>query len=204
MIQGEVWEECAMSTVPQSPRPPAAPPPPRTGSHLLAISLLVLALIIVVSIMTVVIGLRFLARGVKVNVADAGAGKKEVSIKTPVGSLEVNQDVNEARLGLPIYPGAERAKDQGSANVNISIGDEEGVRVVAAKFQTADALEKVRDFYKQRLGADVTKFTERNQDGSTVFEIKRSGQEKIVAIHGAGPMTQIELVRVIHGPGETN
>lgn len=157
-----------MSTVPQSPRPPAAPPPPRTGSHLLAISLLVLALIIVVSIMTVVIGLRFLARGVKVNVAEVGAGKKEVSIKTPVGSLEVNQDVNESRLGLPIYPGAQRVMGHGSANVNISIGDEEGVRVVAAKFETADALEKVRDFYKQRLGAEVTKFTEKNHGKSVV------------------------------------
>ncbi len=76
--------------------------------------------------------------------------------------------------------------------------------MVAAKFQTADSLEKVRDFYKQRLSSEVTKFTEKNQDGSTVFEIKRQGQEKIVAIHGAGPMTQIELVRVIHGPAETN
>ncbi len=193
-----------MSTMPQSPRPPAAPPPPRTGSHLLAISLLVLALIIVVSIMTVVIGLRFLARGVKVNVAEAGAGKKEVSIKTPVGSLEVTQDVNEARLGLPIYPGAQRSQDHGSANVNISIGDQEGVRVVAAKFLTADSLEKVRDFYQQRLGSEVTKFTHRDREGRSVFEIKRSGQEKIVAIHEAGPMTQIELVRVIHGPAETN
>ena len=193
-----------MSTAPQSPRPPAAPPPPRTGSHLLAISLLVLALIIVVSVMTVWIGLRFIARGVRVNVAEAGAGKKEVSIKTPVGSLEVNQDVNESRLGLPIYPGAQRLKDQGSANVNISIGDEQGVRVVAAKFETADSLEKVTDFYKQRLGAEVTKFTEKNHEGHTVFEIKRRGQEKIVALHEAGLMTQIELVRVIHGPGETN
>lgn len=193
-----------MSTAPQSPRPPAAPPPPRTGSHLLAISLLVLALIIVVSVMTVWIGLRFIARGVKVNVAEGGAGKKEVSIKTPVGSLEVNQDVNESRLGLPIYPGAQRLKDQGSANVNISIGDEQGVRVVAAKFETADSLEKVTDFYKQRLGAEVTKFTEKNHEGHTVFEVKRQGQGKIVALHGAGLMTQIELVRVIHGPGETN
>ena len=171
-----------MSTLPQSPRPPAAPPPPRTGSHLLTISLLVLALIIVVSVLTVVIGIRFLARGVKVNVAEGEAGKKEVSIKTPVGSLEVTQDVNEARLGLPIYPGAQRSQDQGSANVNIAFGNEGGVRVVAAKFQTADSLEKVRDFYKQRLGREVTKFTQRNREGHSVFEIKRKGQEKIVAI----------------------
>jgi hypothetical protein len=193
-----------MSTAPQSPRPPAAPPPPRTGSHLLAISLLVLGLIVVVSVMTVVIGLRFLARGVKVNVADAGAGKKEVSIQTPVGSLEVTPKVTESQLGLPIYPGAERAKDQGSASVNIALGDEQGVRVLAVKLQTADPLEKVRDFYEQRLGAEVTKFTHKNQDGSTVFEIKRPGQEKIVALRAAGAVTLIELVRVVHSAAETN
>lgn len=193
-----------MSTMPQSPRAPAGPPPPRTGSHLLTISLLVLALIVVVSILTVVIGIRFLARGVKVNVAEAEAGKKEVSIKTPVGSLEVTQDVNEARLGLPIYPGAQRSPDQGSANLNIDFGNEGSVRVVAAKFQTADSLEKVRDFYKTRLGNEVTKFTQKNHEGHSVFEIKRQGQEKIVSIHEAGPMTLIELVRVIHGPAETN
>jgi hypothetical protein len=193
-----------MSTAPQSPRPPAAPPPPRTGSHLLAIALLVLGLIVVVSAMTVVVGLRFLARGVKVNVAEAGAGKKEVSIQTPVGSLEVTPHVTESQLGLPIYPGAERASDTGSANLNLSVGDEQGLRVLAAKFQTADSLEKVTEFYKQRLGNDVSKFTPRNQEGHTVFEIKRRDQEKIVAIHAAGPVTQIELVRVIHGGGETN
>ncbi|MFB3922591.1 MAG: hypothetical protein ACE145_12775 [Terriglobia bacterium] len=193
-----------MSAMPPSPRPPAAPQPPRTGSHLLTISLLVLALIIVVSVLTVVVGIRFLARGVKINVAEAGAGKKEVSIKTPVGSLEVRPEVNEARLGLPIYPGAERRPGEGSASVNIAFPNEEGVRVVAAKYQTADSLEKVRDFYKQRLGDEVTKFTPRSREGHAIFEIKRSGQEKIVSIHAAGPVTQIELVRVIHGAGETN
>jgi hypothetical protein len=164
----------------------------------------VLALIVVLSALTVVVGLRFLARGVKVDVADAGAGKQAVSIQTPVGSLEVNPNVTESQLGLPIYPGAERVRDQGSANVNIAIGEEQGVRVVAAKFQTADPLEKVRDYYKQRLGGEVTKFTHKNQDGRTVFENKRPGQERFVALHGAGPLTLIELVRVVHSAGEAN
>ncbi len=189
---------------PQPPRGPAGPPPPHTGSHILTIALLLLALIIVVSVATVWVGLRFLARGVSVNVQERDAGRKEVSIKTPVGSMEVSQDVNEGRLGLPIYPGAERLKDQDSANLNFSFGGEAGLRLVVAKFETPDPPEKVRDFYKQRLGREVTRFVEKDSEGKTVFEIKRRGQEKIVALESHGGGTRIALVRVNHGPSEVN
>jgi hypothetical protein len=189
---------------PQPPRGPAGPPPPGTGSHILTIGLLFLALIIVVSVATVWVGLRFLARGVSVNVQERDAGRKEVSIKTPVGSMEVSQDVNEARLGLPIYPGAERMKDQDSANLNFSFGREAGLRLVIAKFETPDPPEKVREFYKQRLGGDVTRFVEKDSQGKTVFEIKRRGQEKIVALESHDGGTRIALVRVNHGPSEVN
>jgi hypothetical protein len=189
---------------PQPPRGPAGPPPTRTGSHILTIALLLLALIIVVSVATVWVGLRFLARGVSVNVQERDAGRKEVSIKTPVGSMEVSQDVNEARLGLPIYPGAERLRDQDSANLNFSFGSEAGLRLVVAKFETPDPPEKVRDFYKQRLGGEVTRFVEKDSEGKTVFEIKRRGQEKIVALESRGGGTRIALVRVNHGPSEVN
>lgn len=193
-----------MNTSPQPPHGPAAPPPPRTGSHIVMIVLLLLALIIVVSVATVWVGLRFITRGVSVNVQDGDSGRKEVSIKTPVGSMEVSQDVDESRLGLPIYPGAQRLKDQDSANVNFSFGGETGLRLVVAKFETPDPLGKVRDFYKQRLGGDVTRFVEKDSEGKTVFEIKRSGQEKVVALESRGGGTRIALVRVNHGPTEAN
>ncbi|MBZ5543620.1 MAG: hypothetical protein LAO07_08070 [Acidobacteriia bacterium] len=189
---------------PQPPRGPAGPPPPRTGSHILTIALLFLALIIVVSLATVWVGLRFLAHGVSVNVQERDAGRKEVSIKTPVGSMQVSQDVNESGLGLPIYPGAERLRDQDSANLSFSFGGEAGLRLIVAKFETPDPPEKVRDFYKKRLGGDVTRFVEKDSEGKTVFEIKRSGQEKVVALESRGGGTRIALVRVNHGPTEAN
>jgi hypothetical protein len=193
-----------MATAPQPPRPPVAPPPPRSGSHILAIVLLVLALIVLVSVVTVWTGLRFLARSVQVQVEGGAGGKKEVSIKTPVGSLEVRSDISEAQLGLPIYPGAKRMKDKDSATVNLGLPGKQNLRIVAAKFETADPLEKVRDFYKHRLGSEVTKFTEKNQEGNTVFEIKHDDQEKVVALESKGTGTQIALLRVTHAPDETN
>jgi hypothetical protein len=189
-----------MSTPPRAPVPPL---PPRTGSHLVAIALLTLALIVVVAGLAVWMGLRFLSHSVQVRVEEGAGGKKEVAIKTPVASLDIQGEVGEARLGLPLYPGATRAKKEG-ATINIGLPDEERVRVVAAAFETPDELEKVTAFYKERLGSDVTKFTERNSEGKTVFEIKRRSEEKVVALRSVGGHTRIELTRVSHRAEEAD
>ncbi len=193
-----------MGSIPQPPRAPVAPPPPRTGSTIVVITLLILALIIVVSGVVVYTGVRVISRNVQVHVEDAGAGKKELTIHTPVGSLEVKKEVNEASLGLPIYPGAVQLKDEGGASVNLNFPNEENVRVLAGKFETPDPRQKVTDFYRQRLGTDVTKFTERSPEGKTVFEIKRNDQEKVVAIKDRGDGALIELVRITHGRAQVN
>jgi len=193
-----------MATNPLPPRPPAPPQPPRSGSHAVTIALLILALIIVVAGLAVWAGLRVISNAVHVQVGHADGGKKEVSIKTPLGSLEVNQGVNEAGLGLPIYPGATRLKDQDSATVNINIADQTKFRVLAGKFETLDSLDKVRTFYHDRLGDQVTKFKDRDQEGKTVFEIKHDKQDKIVALKSVGDKTLIELVCVSEGQQEAN
>ena len=133
-----------MSTTPQPPRPPAPPQPPGSRSHFVTIALLLLALIVLVGGIAVWVGLHFLRMPSMSKWSDGGGGKKEVSIKTPLGSLEVNNDVNEASLGLPIYPGATRIKEDDSATVNIDIADEAKVRVLAGKFETPDSFDKVR------------------------------------------------------------
>lgn len=194
-----------MATSVQPPRPPMPPAPPRARSNVLAIVLLSLALIVIVSLIGIAIGLRIISHAVydsvRVQVNKGGRGQK-VSITTPVGSLEVNKNVDEASLGLPIYPGAKRLRDEDGATVNMNFGGKDAVRVAAAKFQTPDSLEKVRDFYKQQLGSEVTKFTEK--DGKTVFEIKRHGLEKVVALKSEWAGTRIEIVRVDEGRGEGN
>ena len=58
----------------------------------------------------------------------------------------MNHDLNEASLGLPIYPGATRLTDHDSATVNIDIADQTKVRVLAGKFETRDSVDKVIDF----------------------------------------------------------
>jgi len=171
---------------------------------LVAIALLLLALIVLAGGIGVWVGLRFLSSAVRVQVEHEGGGKKDVSIKTPLGSLEVSQDVNEASLGLPIYPGSTRIKEHDSATVNIDIAEEAKVRVLAAKFETPDSVDKVRAFYHDRLGDQVTQFKEKNEEGKIVFEMKHDKQDKVVALKSNGGKTVIELVRVSEGRPEAN
>jgi len=193
-----------MATSPHPPRPPVPPQPPRSGSTIVIIVLLFLALIVVVAGVAVWTAAHIISRNVHVQVDQASGGKQEVSIKTPIGSLAVQHDVNEANLGLPIYPGATRVKDSDSATVSIDIADEAKLRVLAGKFETPDSYEKVRAFYHERLGDQVTKYREKDEEGKTVFEIKHEKQQKVVALKSKGDRTEIDLVRVSEGGGEGN
>jgi hypothetical protein len=191
-----------MSTVSPHPQPPAHPVPARPSSNIVAIVLLLLALIVVVSGIVVWGGLHYLSRGVRVHLNEANG--KQISVQTPIGSFEVKKDVNEAQLGLPIYPGATRLKDdKDSAAINMNFGGEQGVHVVVAKFETTENLDKVRSFYQDRVGGDVTKFTEKDNEGKTVFEIKNKNQERIITLKSTAGGTRIELVRLEHGREES-
>lgn len=193
-----------MAASPMPPRPPSPPHPPRSNGNYVAIAVLLLALIVVVVGAAIWGGLGLLSSAVHIRVNEQGAGKKEVSISTPVGSFEVNKGVNEASLGLPIYPGATRLEDKDSATVNIDIADETKVQVLAGKFETSDSIDKVRDFYHARLGDQVTKYRDHDENGKTVFELKRDKQDKIVSLKDDRGRTIIELVRVTEGSAQAN
>jgi len=193
----------ATTSQPQPPRPPA---PPRSGSNIIAIVLLGLALIVVVSEVAVWAGLHYLARNFQVNQRESAGGKKEVSIKTPFGGIDVNagKNVSEAGLGLPIYPGAKQVTDDDSASVNLGLPGMQNVRIMVGKFDTPDPVGKVEAFYHARLGSDVTKYTASDSQGKTVFEMKHQDDEKVVTLKGNSGGTRIELVHVGHGSGESN
>lgn len=78
----------------------------------------------------------------------------KVDIKTPFGSLKVDEGVDARDTGLPLYAGAKpyhkTDSDHNSANVNIS-SSFFGVKVVAAEFTSTDSPQKVEDFYRNAL-----------------------------------------------------
>ena len=196
-----------MGATPQPPRAPEPPPAPRSGSHIVAIVLLVLALIIVVCGVTLYTGVRFLSRGVNVQVNKDAEGQKDVAITTPVGNFKIHKEADaltEGRLHLPIYPGAERLGGDDSVSLSLEFMDQKEMRLAVAKFQTPDDISKVEDFYQEHIGREVTKLVRRNSQGKIVFEIKHEDDERIVTLKENGSGTRIELVRVLHGDKEIN
>jgi len=82
-------------------------------------------------------------------------GKAEVDITSPVGDVRVRTDVDSPDTGLAVYPGAQRLRegdDPGSADVNVG-NSMFGVKVVAAKYESGDAEDKIVEFYRKELRA---------------------------------------------------
>jgi hypothetical protein len=89
---------------------------------------------------------------------DKGNGKNDdVDIRTPFGSLSVKEGATNVKdTGLSPYPGARLAKEgddehHHSANVNIS-SSLFGLKVVALKYESDDASDKVLTFYRKDMG----------------------------------------------------
>src|SRR5579859_6773666 len=100
-----------------------------------------------------------------------------VVLKTPSGGFELSGKVKASQIGLPVYPGArqvpEKDKDNGSLTFNLSRNGKPDVHFLVAKFETQDGVDQVRDFYKKKLGHEVTKFTEKTDEGSMAFEMRK-------------------------------
>jgi len=87
---------------------------------------------------------------------DANGKESNVDIQTPLGGMTVKTDnaAVQAKLGLPVYPGAipeqKTGNDEGSADVNMNFGPFH-LRVLAQGFTSTDSPDKVRAFYKKAL-----------------------------------------------------
>jgi hypothetical protein len=93
-----------------------------------------------------------LLAGCGIDVREAGEGKN-VDIRSPLGDVSVRTDVKNPDTGLPVYPGATPLRDSDdpeSANVNVSSRWFD-VRVVAAKYESRDAQDKILDFYRREM-----------------------------------------------------
>jgi len=80
---------------------------------------------------------------------------KHVSITSPFGNLKVDTDnVKASDIGLSVYPGStlvpDEDHDQSKANVNIN-SPFFSLRVVALKYRTDDAEDKVWEYYKKEM-----------------------------------------------------
>ncbi len=143
-----------MPTAPmQTPGPGAGPPqrPQRKRSNVLW---WVLGLASVAIVLLVVGGLLLAGLFVKnVRVSEKG---RQVQITTPAGELTVKQGAANS-TGLPVYPGATLVERGG--DVQISGPEESRVGITVVRYHSADPVEKVDAWYRERLGAEFKRDT---------------------------------------------
>jgi hypothetical protein len=144
-------------------------------------------------------------------------GKANVDITTPVGNVSVRTNAETPDTGLAVYPGAQPLRDEDDPeSADVTVGNSMfGVKVLAAKFESPDAQEKVIDFYRSELEAygDVTEcrgdvdFRGRGEARRPVCRVKPferdlqllagpEDQQRIVSVKPRGNGTEFALVYV--------
>ena len=120
------------------------------------------------AICVAVIGGVLLLSGCTISKQGNGEDKK-VSIEVPGASVKVDTGVSANDSGMPVYPGAQEKhnteKDKGRAHVDLSTPFLK-MKVVALKFTSDDAPDKVVAFYRNKLS-----------NFGAVLECKGGGQD---------------------------
>ena len=141
--------------------------------------------------------------GCRVNVDKGPNGEdKKVQIDTPFGGIHVNTDQpTAADLGLPVYPGAEIAKDKDndkSADIHMGFGEWE-LRVKVVNYSSSDSQDKVVAFYKKGLAryGDVI-----SCQGNTPVGTPTTTSEGLTCADDKDNTTTVQIDRGDYGTGK--
>ena len=148
---------------------------------------------------------------------DPSGKEKDVDITTPFGSLSVHKGNSDIKAtGLPLYPGSRSHNDgddhDANANVNIS-SSMFGVKVVAQKYESDDAPDKVLAFYQKQMdkfgnviqcgsGLDIN-FHSHNHDDDSPVTCEGSGHEYDKALKAGTQKNQHIVAVKSSGKGST-
>ena len=150
------------------------------------------ALKVILIVIAIVVGLSILGIGTATFIgwrvarhARVEQNGSKVRVETPFGTVESNDNSDEAarNLGIDIYPGA-RARKSSAANVTMG-----AMHTIAAEFETDDPPERVADFYKKRLPhaniavSDEKQYTIISHDKKNMFTINIEPQDGKTLIH---------------------
>ncbi len=181
------------------------PPQPRRlpeehKSNLLWWVLGLLATALVVLTLGGLLVVRYMARNIEV----IQSGDR-VEVRSPVGNMAVNKNAGDP-TGLPEYPGA-RLHEPG-ASVELESATDERVTILAAKYRTPDAIDKVDEWYRQKLGREF----EREGRGVTIrkkeifgievhsddiaYVAKKNDELRVVTLRQVGGHVEIAHVRI--------
>ena len=193
------------AAVPTPAAIPATQPAPAKGSSpivkIILIVVLILVFIAVAGIGACVYGVYRAKRAVREAIQMDKSGKS-VEIQTPGGPIKLGPQAakpGDMVAGVPVYPGATALEGGGQ----FSFGDK--FSIGGQDFVTDDDVEKVVDFYKEKLGSDLSvvqneghyrlSIQKGTKEHPTVVTIdvakdQNSGKTKITIAHMGGGAAQ--------------
>ncbi len=141
--------------------------------------------------------------GCRVQVDKGANGEdKKVQVDTPFGGIHVNTDqTSAADLGLPVYPGANIAKDKDndkSADIHMGFGEWE-LRVKVVNYSTPDSQDKVVAFYKNALNRYGNVIT---CQGTTPVGTPTATTEGLTCADDKDNRSTVQIDRGDYGSGE--
>ena len=111
----------------------------------------------------------------------------DVKIETPFGNMETSSDPEKTAkdLGIEIYPGAQVQK-AGTASVTFG-----GLHTVTAKFESADPVDKICDFYKQKFPSATVSSSDQTHCSIVSGEQRNS---MTITVQPSGDGSRLEIV----------
>ena len=135
-------------------------------------------------------------RTVRVHTVD-GEHRTNVAIDTPAGrfNIRAGNHMSAGMDGIPVYPGAFRAKDGG---VNFEWTSKDGdsdksVSLIGGEFRTRDSVSQVVEFYRRQLPSLM--IVSRHND-DVRLEYKDGGFRRIISIEERDGETHIGVASI--------
>jgi len=192
------------AAIPATQPAPAAPAPAKGSSPIVKIILIVVLILVFIAVAGIgacVYGVYRAKRAVREAIQMDKSGRS-VEIQTPGGPLKLGPQAakpGDMVAGVPVYPGATALEGGGQ----FSFGDK--FSIGGQDFVTDDDVEKVVDFYKEKLGSDLSvvqneghyrlSIQKGTKEHPTVVTIdvakdQNSGKTKITIAHMGGGAAQ--------------
>ncbi len=172
----------------------------RRGGVLMGVLLTMLTLVVIAA----VVGIR-IAQSVEVEKTETKDGAT-VSIKTPAGDFNIRAHDSRLPPDMPLYPTAKVIKGSGGAEFQWSSPDgrnDKDFRVAGAEMLTGDSVDKVFDYYHDKLPSWIVK---RENNGQITLEEAPGARglepRRFVAIRGKSDGTHIGVATI--GAPESN
>lgn len=189
-----------MSTAPIGP-PRNAPGPPQPPSPRCNDAVLWILAIVGGGFVVLILG-GLLVASILIRHVHVNQSGKQVEIETPAGALRVNGDQLHP-TGLPVYPGAQPDKSEGST-IELSAISGAGLGIATEKYVTSDDLDEVSAWYQQQLGpsyqreehGSATHRQHVSSDADVAYVYEKGDTTRLVALTKKADGVEIELLRI--------